>query len=1190
ADGTAPGALAETGGTEIDAPEETDGSELGALAASDGGTLGAFADPGGDDIGGYDHDVYKTLGFTVNTDDVADQIANGDTPTRAEPFALSTIPELAVFTGADSSNDNRIYDVSEVGPGPSYDQLRIITTGNLYDTRSVAFDPDGDGRKEYIAQVFTSKGGGNTMLYLRVYNGETGEVTPMQFLSQYPFELPAHSAGAFLSITAGDYDGDNKDEIAVYSPNWPNAPCVIVYEFDPVAKTLTAAPPVIATEEIPDVGYLYEGALSLDILGLGSLSIFDVKLTIHNGVNAIHEIDVDLGSGAWTGALIAGVSGNQVTFNLPFGGSQYPMTMTLPFNVDVVEDSPGNYKCVSISYEISGTGRRYITGWGGLAYINDYTCLTPGQYYNNSKMYEYFSVNLATIPAAGNAPDAIAVASSYIRDAHKTDSNNSTTKNARNRKSDDAFLGVWYNPLGANSRVTVDNLKENWAEAYGSGYSSRYEYMMFPSVTAGDIDGDGIPEVIVAGYRLANANSSSLDDRDIDQKRFLITYYAFDGEKFSKAAPFQWVALDTNRSVINLGAGIHNNPNETDWARNPFAMTVFRERGTGYNNSVFVGGYVLALPTIDPSGESLDAQEFSMGMYGGYDSMPDSNNMAPPVLQEKTFRIRYFMPLASRDDNNNTRKAVAEAVSGNFIGDPEDREQVIFTYITKDYGDNTNRHYGDLCYFSYKGMATAAVSSPFSGGAYMFDAQRRFGQGPSSGSQGSTLTGLSVAAPDVDYDSVIVKYDSSTPPDWYFTDPQVMAVLQAAPYFAELPYDGAPDTTMINTSGVTQSSSHAVEISAGFSVGFHVGLSAGIVDVFAVDITAGVHGSGGWAHDNEWSHSTSRSFSTGSADTVVLAMTPYVRYHYLQWIPEEDDWLPMPLDVPMTPRTSQISVDSYDKVAAANGWRTLRDGALGDSIAGDPTTYSPDEPPTWNLYDKGQNREYAKNQWVGVGTGTGAQTVTISHERSSSHGGTWGVGIHANVAVNILVATGSVQGAIDYRGGYMWGTFNAADYEGTVPNIPDEHVGLYDFEWEFGTYMVDVFPDDLDKDMNKWLGVTDQDRLRKIADEMGLDTLVLGYCVRGVQRPPFIPEPGLDGVTQDSASVVWDRLRGDYATGSYGVHSYEVARIGATGNKMEIGRVAADASAAYRFTEDELAPGKLYQYAMRAWGSTVPGM
>ena len=157
----------------------------------------------------------------------------------------------------------------------------------------------------------------------------------------------------------------------------------------------------------------------------------------------------------------------------------------------------------------------------------------------------------------------------------------------------------------------------------------------------------------------------------------------------------------------------------------------------------------------------------------------------------------------------------------------------------------------------------------------------------------------------------------------------------------------------------------------------------------------------GWQHETELSQTVGVTYSTGYEDSVVLTSSPYIRYYYQQWNPKTRVWEDVFYDVPMTPRTTMISVDMYDEVAVENNWKTLRDTALGGSIAGRPETYRSEvpNPESWNLTDF----KSKKTEWQEVGSGSMTQTMT--HERTPGHGVTWGVTGGAALDAQIAIFT-----------------------------------------------------------------------------------------------------------------------------------------------------------------------------------------
>lgn len=86
---------------------------------------------------------------------------------------------------------------------------------------SAALDADGDGRNNFVAQVYGTNASAGTLIRLRLINAESGVVSPSVTIVQTHSWVKQTQVGAFLSLAAGDYDGDGIDEIAAYDPSGP---------------------------------------------------------------------------------------------------------------------------------------------------------------------------------------------------------------------------------------------------------------------------------------------------------------------------------------------------------------------------------------------------------------------------------------------------------------------------------------------------------------------------------------------------------------------------------------------------------------------------------------------------------------------------------------------------------------------------------------------------------------------------------------------------------------------------------------------------------------------------------------------------------------------------------------------------------------------------------------------------------
>ena len=162
---------------------------------------------------------------------------------------------------------------------------------------------------------------------------------------------------------------------------------------------------------------------------------------------------------------------------------------------------------------------------------------------------------------------------------------------------------------------------------------------------------------------------------------------------------------------------------------------------------------------------------------------------------------------------------------------------------------------------------------------------------------------------DKNNDGVLAKYRGVT---YAYTDPDVKAVLQAAPYFDEVMDAGNNETEYVLTESYELSDwdSDSVSFSIGYSTEFNfLGGKASIETGYALDWTKSFERS---LHE-EWS----QSFSAQAYNSVVVSRTPVFVYEYdIQnadgtW----NDKTVMQTAIPQGPVYEQLSVDAYNKFA-----------------------------------------------------------------------------------------------------------------------------------------------------------------------------------------------------------------------------------------------------------------------------------
>lgn len=242
---------------------------------------------------------------------------------------------------------------------------------------------------------------------------------------------------------------------------------------------------------------------------------------------------------------------------------------------------------------------------------------------------------------------------------------------------------------------------------------------------------------------------------------------------------------------------------------------------------------------------------------------------------------------------------------GNFDGNNAGREQIVFVASCRDKDD---------VYSFKKGMITGVYS----------DSKDEYGTatgfkttlsdwGPNNANGGNYGCGAQVllTACDRDQDGVIARYKGVS---YAYSDPEVKAVMQAAPYFAALgdSANNETDYTITESYELEQSSSKNVSYSVGMSYSY-----GGLLAPFEVNISAG--------YSLEWSKTYTEALETEYAMTVkaqayntaLVARTPVFVYCY-EVLDESGKWsngTAMSLSIPQQPVYQQMSIDDYNSFA-----------------------------------------------------------------------------------------------------------------------------------------------------------------------------------------------------------------------------------------------------------------------------------
>lgn len=235
-------------------------------------------------------------------------VASAATNTDATPESTKNALELFGFPLDPDSYDTQALKTGTYPMSPKYDlyaddysQIRKYTgskvansAGSLYTqitktptnytntnktpySAVTGFAASGTGVEDYIAKAYFSYGRQGANIYLSIYNSNGSSVVSGFNTGGYVIttdQIEMWEVEGLLSITAGDFDGDGYDEIAVYTPNNANETSngsvhsnisIGIFEFDKTTKKIITKqyldlPSKSSTNEICEWEYSHNGA------------------------------------------------------------------------------------------------------------------------------------------------------------------------------------------------------------------------------------------------------------------------------------------------------------------------------------------------------------------------------------------------------------------------------------------------------------------------------------------------------------------------------------------------------------------------------------------------------------------------------------------------------------------------------------------------------------------------------------------------------------------------------------------------------------------------------------------------------------------------------------------------------------------------------------------------------------------
>ena len=671
---------------------------------------------------------------------------------------------------------------------------------------------------------------------------------------------------------------------------------------------------------------------------------------------------------------------------------------------------------------------------------------------------------------------------------------------------------------------------------YNETAQNNHYAIRYVNVATGDIDGDNKDELIAAGYYSGYENYAKCSRDNI--------WYNIVKVEDGKYKNSGWKSTEFKTQDL-LGRVVDNEKQLIP----PVSLTCAATQGVGYAEQVFLGG---CLYTV-------------------------KNDNSLEYLTRISTNREY-----KKDDGKKANKEeifVVNVVAGNFNGNRNGQEQIVYAFGMKH--DDSDRYWYDIGYINKKNPGNSD-SDYWYGQEQVMNFESSYNR--DSNKRRASLY-LSLAAVDCDNDSTLMRYKGQ---EVTWTKPEVLTILQSAPYFQDLEdtrgYINQGQTGYGKGKGSGSSATAGTSLSVGTYVSFEQDFSVFGVKIASIQAEAQTKHSFNYGYEHNQTVETEVNYS-GSAgdDYAVVYAVPYMEYQYETWVPgytlPNDDteynkyldnylegklgktawatadktkerakaekelgihkgmpvkgsWQPCTVSVPMTPRTVMLSVDDYDDIAnVTEGLQPIRGNIL-NSTPGDPTTYDVENSrKDFNKIGTLQTVTKAQGSNISV-----TQTATTEEEHSFEYDYEFEAKVGAGaggLTVGVLAGFGANAG-----GGISKST--SKSYSATVDNLPSDADG-YALSWQFG-----------------W-------RKAKLNNN---DVLVLEYQQKDTKAKPSPPKNlRVESVTSDSVTLSWDPVTGAGA--------YNIYQVGSDGETFPMKTLAGTATS---WTNTGLSNNRSYTY------------
>ena len=698
-------------------------------------------------------------------------------------------------------------------------------------------------------------------------------------------------------------------------------------------------------------------------------------------------------------------------------------------------------------------------------------------------------------------------------------------------------LGNLYNESGIKERGSVvmvlSKSSGSWETVWSYQFSHVYAgnqpdnkydagwHLRAAASRAEDIDHDGAMEIVTAGV---GADDNNVDDNFHDEGYFVvITQY------------------NGNSYQVETSEQTHDNKTVS-------CQSGFYVKQDGDNNENWVGEQ-------DPYLQYMNPCSLGIVRFDGRGTVPYI------VIRGQIFKYNSNGTLDGAntktdglDNVLNSRKIINQPIVGNFDGNAAGREQILFTISS---GDGSAVNIGGYYYkpTDYQNSkATGLYQSTGAGKNVMNDTENGL-RSCRWGMNAWGIAEIALAAPDIDSDGIIADYQGK---EYAYNDPQVLAVMEAPPYFEDIEYSNAGETAISFSKGSGSSTGTSTANRIGTYVSFSQDFSVGgIVDLGGFEFETAFEAEWNNSIEIEQSFTMTNGFSTEQAESaVVLICIPVTIYHY-NTTSADGSKSTMDITVANAPTYKTIPLSEYNAAAKQRGDPEIGSDIIA-STAGQPSTY---RSTTTGLKNAVTTSKGTNGGWFDTAAGESSKSQSVAFETSKT--------TTKELTFNIDAKGGGGLGGFKFglSGGSSSGSSASSistegiERSGTVHDLPSGTTD-YSFQWQFVGWETTL-----------------------TTGGLSYNVPVLSYLVQNVKQPPSKPQ------NLEAKEVGTDHVTLEWESGFTTAAQYQVYRYmpnNTAGEKYALlGTVSglAAENGKYTLTDTEVQPSTQYQYVLKSVGT-----